>query len=279
MQRSDVMNLERRMLSAAPLAFAVALTAFDAHGQALRDCGGRSEAPAEVARVIDGRSFLLTDGREVRLAAIETPLTVPGDEDEARVQAAVAARTALETLLLNREVHLFPLSSGPDRYGRLVAYAFVRTPSGEALVQRELLAAGHALVSPTASAATCRIYLRNAERDARNGGLGLWGDPYHAVKAAADPADVLVEQGRFALVQGRVMSVRESGGMVYVNFGRRSSEQFTVTILKRNERIFAGAGLTPKALVGRSIEVRGWVEERGGPAIELLRPEQIEVVH
>jgi micrococcal nuclease len=273
------MNLEGLMLSTTRLVFAVALTAFDAHAQALRDCGGRSEAPAEVARVIDGRSFLLADGREVRLAAIETPLAVPGDEDEARVQAALAAKTALETLLLDREVHLFASSSGPDRYGRLVAYAFIRTPSGETLVQHELVAAGHALVSPTASAATCRIYLRNAERDARNGGLGLWGDPYYAVKAAADPADVLVEQGRFTLVQGKVLSVRESGGIVYVNFGQRWSEQFTVTILKRNERIFAGAGLTPKALAGRSIEVRGWVEERGGPAIEVSRPEQIEIVH
>ncbi len=260
-----------------PLAFAAALAAFDAHAQVPRDCGGSSEASAEAARVIDGRSFLLADGREVRLAAIETPLAVPGDEDETRVQAALAAKTALETLLLHRDVHL--LSSGPDRYGRLVAFAFIRTPSGEALVQRELVAAGHALVSPAASAATCRIYLQNAERDARNGGFGLWGDPYYAVKAAADPADVLVEQGRFALVQGKVMSVRESGGIVYVNFGQRWSEQFTVTILKRNERIFAGAGLTPKALAGRSIEVRGWVEERGGPAIEVSRPEQIEVVH
>jgi endonuclease YncB( thermonuclease family) len=273
------MNLEGLMLWTAPLAFAVALTAVDAQGQALRDCGGKSEAPAGVARVIDGRSFVLADGREVRLAAIETPLAVAGDQEEARVQAALAAKTALETLLLDREVQLFALSSGPDRYGRLVAYAFIRTLSGEALVQHELLAAGHALVSPAASAATCRIYLRNAERDARNGGLGLWGDPYHAVKAAADPADVLVEQGRFVLVQGKVMSVRESSGIVYVNLGQRWSEQFTVTILKRNERIFAGAGLTPKALVGRSIEVRGWVEERGGPAIEVLRPEQIEVVH
>jgi len=213
------------------------------------------------------------------LAAIETPLLVPGDEDEARVQAALAAAAALETLLLHHEVNLSVANPGIDRYGRLVAFAFVRTSSGEALVQRELVAAGRALVSPAASAAMCRIYLRNAERDARDGGLGLWGDPYYVVKAAADPADVLAEQGRFALVRGKVVSVRESGGILYVNFGQRWSEQFTVTILKRNEGIFAGAGLTPKALAGRSIEVRGWVEERGGPVIEVIRPEQIEVVH
>jgi len=40
-----------------------------------------------------------------------------------------------------------------------------------------------------------------------------------------------------------------------------------------------GAGLTPKVLTGRHIEVRGWVEERGGPAIEAVRPEQIEIVN
>src|SRR5262249_20342016 len=198
-------------------------------------------------------------------------------QDEARVQAALAAKTVLETLLLHREVDLSVL--GTDRYGRLVAYVFIPTVSGELLAQRETVAAGYAMLAPAASAATCRIYLRDAERAARGSGLGLWGDPYYAVKAAADPADVLVEQGRFTLVQGKVMSVRESGGIVYVNFGQRWSEQFTVTLLKRNEGIFTGAGLAPKALAGHNIEVRGWVEERDGPAIEVSRPEQIEVVH
>lgn len=266
------------MLSTIALAFAATLTAFDAHAQIPRDCSGRNEASGEVARVLDGRSFLLADGREVRLAAIEAPLPVPGDEDETRVEAALASKTALETLLLHREVDLLVPSSGSDRYGRLVAYAFVRTPSGEVFVQHELVAAGRALVSPVVIAATCRIYLRNAEQDARNARFGLWGDPFNVVMQASDATDVLAEQGRFALVRGKVLSVRESGGIVYVNFGRRWSEQLTVTILKRNEGTFVGAGLTPKALAGRNVEVRGWIEERGGPAIEVTRPEQIEIV-
>jgi endonuclease YncB( thermonuclease family) len=275
----DIMNFERSMLWAMLLAFAFGPMAFDAHAQVPRDCGGKREMLAKVARVIDGRSFLLTNGEEVRLAAIETPLPVPGDEDEARVEAALAAKSALEALVLHREVGLALSGAHPDRYGRLIAYVFNETASGEALVQRELLATGHALGSLTSPAATCRIYMQNAERDARSGGLGLWGDPYYVVKHAANPADVLAEQGRFGLVQGKVTSVRESGGIAYVNFGRRWSEQFTVTILKRNEGVFAGAGLAPKALSGRNIEVRGWIEERGGPAIEVSRPEQIEIVH
>jgi hypothetical protein len=62
-----------------------------------------------------------------------------------------------------------------------------------------------------------------------------------------------------------------------VNFGRRWTEDFTVTILKRNERKFAAAGLEPKRLSGKRVRVRGWIEERGGPWIEATHPEQIEL--
>jgi hypothetical protein len=52
---------------------------------------------------------------------------------------------------------------------------------------------------------------------------------------------------------------------------------FTVTVLKRNERTFAAAGLPLQELARRRVRVRGVVEERGGPWIEVVRPEQIEV--
>ena len=87
---------------------------------------------------------------------------------------------------------------------------------------------------------------------------------------------MLAEQGHFALVEGKVVSVRESGATIYLNFGRRWSTDFTVTILKRNARSFTAAGLEPKTLAGRRVRVRGWIEERGGPWIEATRPEQIE---
>jgi endonuclease YncB( thermonuclease family) len=276
------MTLERRKLSATTLACAAALAGVVADARsavATPDCGGDGATTGEVARVIDGRSFLLADGREVRLAALETLLLLPGDEDDARVAAALAAKSALESVVLHREVTLRSTGAGPDRYGRLIAYVSVSTSSGEILAQRELLAAGQALVSPVVLTAGCRNHLRDAERTARAAKLGLWGDPYYVVRQADNIADILAEQGRFAVVGGKVASVRESGGIVYVNFGRRWSQDFTVTILKRNERLFTGAGLAPKALAGRHVEVRGWIEERGGPAIEAARPEQIEIIN
>ncbi len=81
------------------------------------------------------------------------------------------------------------------------------------------------------------------EQAARAAKLGLWGEPVYVIGKAEDPAEVLESRGRFALVEGKVLSVRESGGTIYVNFGRRWSEDFTVTIAKRNERAFSAAGL------------------------------------
>ena len=86
------------------------------------------------------------------------------------------------------------------------------------------------------------------------------------------------EHGRFALVEGKVLSVRESGATIYVNFGRRWTRDFTVTILRRLSRAFVAAGVEPKKLEGRRIRVRGWIEQRGGPIIAAEAPEQIEIL-
>src|SRR5258707_390670 len=124
----------------------------------------------------------------------------------------------------------------------------------------------------------CMAELRAAERAARMAKLGLWADPRYFYKPAENPGEIAAERGRFTLVEGKVVSVRESGGTIYVNFGRRWSQDFTVTISKRHERIFAAAGLEPQKLSGRRVVVRGWVEERGGPWIEPPTPDQIEIV-
>ena len=86
-------------------------------------------------------------------------------------------------------------------------------------------------------------------------------------------------KGRFTLVEGKVVSVRESGGTIYVNFGRRWNESFTVTISRSAmSGSFPAAGMEPRSLAGRRVMVRGWIEERGGPWIEAAAPDQIEIV-
>jgi endonuclease YncB( thermonuclease family) len=247
-------------------------------------CGGETiahtVAHATVSRVIDGRTFVLNDGREVRLAAIEAPPLIALD--------GTAAKAALEALVGGDEVILRQAEGGLDqgsdqgldRYGRVVAYAYAVRDGAELFTQGALVASGFARVADRVGSKACAAELLGDENTARAAKLGLWSDPYYEVLNADTPVDVLAQRGRFALVEGQVVSVRESGATIYVNFGRRWSESFAVTISKRNERNFTAAGLDLKALTGRRVRVRGWVEARGAdgnvPWIEVARPEQIE---
>jgi len=95
--------------------------------------------------------------------------------------------------------------------------------------------------------------------------------------AAESGAELAAERGRFTLVEGKVWSVCESGGTIYMNFGPRWTEALTVTISKRDEGAFAASGVVPKRLETRRVRVRGWIEERNGPRIEATRAEQIEI--
>ncbi|MGB7454604.1 MAG: thermonuclease family protein, partial [Pseudolabrys sp.] len=106
----------------------------------------------------------------------------------------------------------------------------------------------------------------------------LWADPNFAPLRPENLARIAAAQGQFALVEGKVLSVRESGATIYLNFGRRWTRDFSVTILKRHRREFAAAGIDPKGLEGHPIRVCGWIEQRGGPVIDAVAPEQIERV-
>ena len=214
-----------------------------------------------VAAVRDGRTLMLDDGRELRLAAIEA-----GDD----------GRGALRALIAGRPLRLERLGAESDRYGRLVAIAF----AGDARqsLQAGLLERGQARVSARIGDKACADGLLTIERAARAAQRGLWADPNFAPLQAENLPRLQAERGHFALVEGKVLSVRESGATIYVNFGRRWTRDFTVTILKRQRRTFAAAGLEPKRLEGRRIRVRGWIEQRGGPIVAAEAPEQIELV-
>jgi endonuclease YncB( thermonuclease family) len=238
-------------------------------GAVLLATGAGAEAPcnltmigtATVRAVADG-DIMTEDGRTIRLAAIH-------DASATEIRALLAPG---RTIVLKR----IPGAPETDRYGRVVAHV-VLDEAGTWL-QADLVRRGLARTSSRVGDPGCAKQLQEQENSARSAKLGLWGEAYYVNTEAAKPADILKQRGRFALVEGRVISVRESGGTIYVNFGRRWSEDFTVTIAKRNERTFVAAGLAPKTLGGRQVRIRGWIEERGGPWVEASRPEQIEVL-
>jgi len=146
--------------------------------QPARARGGGEVARGTVARIVNGRTFVLGDGLEVCLAAIEVP-AVP-----------------------------LPQDAGGSPGGR---------------VQGKLIGDGFARVSDRVGRGSAGELL-GRERTARKARLGLWADPYYDVLSVETPVDVPALRGRFALVEGKVSSVRESGATIYMNFGQRRSQ-------------------------------------------------------
>ncbi|HEY3032386.1 MAG TPA: thermonuclease family protein [Bradyrhizobium sp.] len=225
-------------------------------------CAFEPQGEGRVVEIIDGRTFRLADGREVRLAGIEPAVT-----EKARRTLALSA------ILAGRDVTLRGEDDTPDRYGRQPAFVF----SSGTLVQGQLLAQGEALFSAAVTNKDCASVLTAAEAEARQAKRGTWADPA-AIKNAESPGDILAGIGRFTVVEGRVLSVRQAGATTYLNFGRNWTRGFAATISRRMVPAFEAAGVAVKSLENRRIRVRGFVEARTGPRIELLRVGQVELL-
>ena len=161
------------------------------------DCALEPQGEGRVAAVIDGRSFRLDDGREIRLVGIEQAGT-----DKARNRAALSAIAG------GRDVTLHGEDDSPDRYGRQGAFVFVA--GSEQSVQSELLRRGEALVSSDISEKNCAAALAAAEGAARDAKLGIWAASHGHKK-----------RGKFGRYSGRdwalyggrgQSSVRSAGG-------------------------------------------------------------------
>ncbi len=233
------------------------------HPARAEGCWFEPQGEGRVAAVLDARSFRLQDGREVRLAGIE-----PVIDEKTNPSSALAAIVAGHDVTLRGE------DDTPDRYGRQPAFVFL--DSSDTPVQSELLNRGEALVAAAVTNKDCAAILTAAEAAAREAKRGIWADPA-AIKSAESTGDILAGIGRFTVVEGKVLSVRQAGATTYLNFGRNWTRDFAVTISRRMVAAFEAAGLALKSLENRRVRVRGWVESRGGPRIEALRVGQVEL--
>ena len=227
-------------------------------------CTSAPQSEGRVTAIIDARTFRLDDGRDVRLSGIETNVSGLNNDP-----------ASLASLIAGRDVVLQGEDDRPDRYGRQAALVFLA--GSESSVQTQLLARGAAVRALTLPAGGCATEWKDAETAARTARLGLW-DSSTATKNAEMPGDILADIGRLAVVEGKILSARQAGATFYINFGRRWTRDFAVTISRRMMPSFEAAGVDFRALEGKTVRVRGWVEKRGGPRIELTSASQIEFI-
>lgn len=232
-----------------------------------------------VTQVTDGDTVTLDSGLVVRMIGTQAPKLPLGREGFPTWPLAPEAKAALEGLALGRTVMLGYGGEEVDRYERALAQVFVDQGGDQPVwAQALMVRSGLARVYSFPDNRQCLDQLYVAEGQARAERLGIWANPYYSVRAADRPADLLQRAGHYELVEGRVLLADRSGSRVYLNFGRLWKEDFTVVIEAPALKIFSEAGLDPLALDGALVRVRGWVDDRDGPRIEVTHPEQIEVL-
>jgi endonuclease YncB( thermonuclease family) len=105
-------------------------------------CAGAIIARGIASRFIDGRTFILDDGREVRFGR-DRSTALPLPQEPGTAPGGAAARDALAGLLAGSEVVLRQAEpQKADRHGRVVAYAFTARDGVERSVQARRGAGG-----------------------------------------------------------------------------------------------------------------------------------------
>ena len=241
-------------------------------------CSQDAATAATVTEITSRLELRLADQRLVRLAGLEI---FPQSADE--VTRASAAATELQAYLGGRQILLRPFSQKPDRWGRIAAQVFGPLENGAApdaalpYVNEALVAAGLFRVQSGPEFNDCLSLLLSVEAQAREAAFGIWAKPEFAPVDAADTEALMTRSGQFTIVEGRARRVGQGRARAYVDFGQGRGD-FSLTVPKRLLARFSKAGMPLEGLAGRWLRMRGVVDTRFGPQIELSGPEEIEFI-
>lgn len=144
-----------------------------------------------VARVIDGDTFELSDGRKVRLIGVNTPESTTRTEEYGK-EASNYTKSKLE----GKEVYLQKDVSETDRYGRLLRIVWLKVPTDDMneneirskMFNADLVINGYAEPSTYPPDVKYAEYFRKFAREAREAERGLWAyGEYGTTKGDLDP--------------------------------------------------------------------------------------------
>ncbi|MCD8563253.1 MAG: thermonuclease family protein [Alphaproteobacteria bacterium] len=228
-----------------------------------------------VLEVIDPLTVQLEGGQLYSLSGIEIPDFNPYNPGP----ITQTSMRVLKDMLSGAEVTIYQpadIKGGgdvTDRMGRHLAQ--IQKKEDGSWVQGTLLALGLARVKTERRTPQMAAEMLALEEQARNSKIGLWALPDYKILT---PEETPEKKGSFQVVQGKVISTSMKQNRVYINFGNNWKDDFTVTIKPEFRSNFFKGKLDPLKLNGKTIRVRGWIEDYNGPFIEIDHPERIEVL-
>lgn len=231
-----------------------------------------------VTRIVDSETLVLDDGGVVRLIGALAPRARDAGAAPDAWPPENDAIKALSELVLGKTVKLAFAGRRADRYGRLLAHLFVRKGAGEEWVQGAMLASGNARAYGLPGNFACASELLAHEAQARQKRAGLWSNGVYRLLRADKPSALLAMRGKYGLVAGTVVSLGQTKGATYLNFGADWKTDFTGRVARSVLLNHPEFSRTLEALRGKRVSVRGWIERRNGPLIDIADPSQVELL-
>lgn len=244
-------------------------------------CPSAGGEPVTVTKVEDRLELRLADGRLIRLAGLDPALDTPDHPDQAET-----TRVAFAALFDHQTMTAHIVSARPDRWGRITGLAFASggpaaSQSGGLATAAVASGLGRYLAEPASS--QCRDALIDAEAKARQAKLGLWADPYYAVLAVDDRKAFAERSGTIVVAEGRLVAVQPGPYRTKLRLapgdrGSYGGHVLVATILPHTMKAFESRHVDLASLTGKTLRIRGLLDLRFGPQIELAGPDVIEVV-
>lgn len=269
----------RCILRAALLSAAASASVLGAEPATPSGCTLKPGPERTVTAVVDAETLALDDGSELKLAGMLGPRALDVAADVAEWPPEAAAKAALADLVVGRNITAHPVTARSDRYGRLIAHVFVERDGVRQWVQGRMLRDGHARAHDLAGNFVCAEELIAHERQGRELRAGLWSNAAYRERSAFRTRELLRLRSTFQLVTGRVHKVAETKSAIYLNFGADWRADFTAGF-KTGRNALATPERTElvRQLEGRMVRVRGWIERRNGPYIEIEHASDIETI-
>ncbi|MEE8059322.1 MAG: thermonuclease family protein [Pseudomonadales bacterium] len=198
--------------------------------------------------IVDGDTLHLTDGRKVRVIAINTPEL--GREHRSAQPLADKARGAVKAFFASdAKVGLQLGVDDRDRHGRVLAHVF-RSDGGN--LAAFMLARGlawHIVIPPNDRYGSC---LADKETLAQQQSLGIWHNNAYSLKEAKT---LQLSDSGFQRVQGTVESVTRSRNGWWLQLGQ-------LAVRVRDKDLHNLEGFDPRQLKNTSLLIRGWIVDR-----------------
>ena len=220
-------------------------------GIVVAECGLPSGELLQVARVSDGDTLKLQDGRSVRVLGVNAPEITHGKkagqpfgrESHAAAQKFIDAAQGRVRLGLEQETQ--------DHYGRMLAHVYDSRGRSLAVAQLHAGMAVQIAVPPNTAQQQC---LLKHERNARKKSLGLWRDSYWQ---PLPTQSMRGDEVGFRILRGHIAKV-DINSAVWLEF----EGKLVARVAKKDWPAFGYQKSDWLALQGREVEVRGWINAR-----------------